>query len=400
MDYAQYLKELTSRPIPKEMAFPESEYRRRADTIRGYMDDRGLDALLVTFVPNVCYLSGYQAFAADLYAGMLLPREGAPVLQVVELEIPGALLSGWIDDVRGIKWTDPDAVTTALAGLVKERRLDGKRIGVETRRSGLNVDVYEGLKRALPSATFVDASDLVVRARLIKSAGELDHMRTAARITKAGIAAALKAIRPGVTENDIASAGFQTLVKEGSEYFSSQPIVAGAHRTGWVHSSFKRTPIQPGETVILEFGAAYHRYTGAIMHTAAVGEPSAPVQRLVKASQETLDILFQTVKPGRTADEVAREAGAALKDIGAEAYFTGMYGYSIGLGFPPTWREGITYVANGIDQPLRPGMTFHSPISLRIPGKVGIGFSETWVVTETGCELLTEHDRTLTVVPA
>jgi Xaa-Pro aminopeptidase len=400
MDYAQYLKELTSRPIPKEMAFPESEYRRRADTVRGYMADRGLDALLVTFVPNVCYLSGYQAFAADLYAGMLLPLEGAPVLQVVELEIPGALLSGWVEDVRGIKWTDPDAVTPALAGLVKERRLDGKRIGIEPRRSGLSMDVFEGLKRALPGATFLEASDLVVRSRLIKSAGELDHMRTAARITKAGIAAALKAIRPGVTENDIASAGFQTLVKEGSEYFSSQPIVAGAHRTGWVHASFKRTPIQAGQTVILEFGAAYHRYTGAIMHTAAVGEPSAPVQRLVKASQETLDVLFQAVKPGRTADEVAREAGAALKDIGAEAYFTGMYGYSIGLGFPPTWREGITYVAEGINQPLRPGMTFHSPISLRLPGKVGVGFSETWAVTETGCELLTEHDRTLTVVPA
>ena len=308
MDYAQYLKELTSRPIPREMAFPESEYRRRVDTVRGYMEERGLDALLVTFVPNVCYLSGYQAFAADLYAGMLLPREGVPVLQVVELEIPGALLSGWVEDVRGVRWTDPDAVTTALAGLVKERRLDGKRIGVETRRSGLSVDVYEGLKGALPSATFVDASDLVVRARLIKSAGELDHMRNAARITK-GIAAALKAIRPGVTENDIASAGFQELVKEGSEYFSSQPIVAGAHRTGWVHASFKRTPIGAGQTVILEFGAAYHRYTGAIMHTAAVGEPSTAVQRLAKASQETLNVLFQTVKPGRTADEVAREAG-------------------------------------------------------------------------------------------
>jgi Xaa-Pro aminopeptidase len=152
--------------------------------------------------------------------------------------------------------------------------------------------------------------------------------------------------------------------------------------------------------VILEFGAAYHRYTGAIMHTAAVGEPSTAVRRLAKASQETLNVLFETVKPGRTADEVAREAGAALKDVGAEAYFTGMYGYSIGLGFPPTWREGITYVAEGIDQPLRPGMTFHSPISLRLPGKVGVGFSETWVVTEAGCELLTEHDRTLTVVPA
>jgi Xaa-Pro aminopeptidase len=74
MDYTQCLKELTSQPIPKEMAFPESEYRRRADKVRTFMDEKGLNALLVSFIPDVCYMTGYQAFAADLYACMVLPR--------------------------------------------------------------------------------------------------------------------------------------------------------------------------------------------------------------------------------------------------------------------------------------------------------------------------------------
>jgi Xaa-Pro dipeptidase len=370
MDYTRYLEELTSKPIPKEMAFAESEYHRRRDKVRAFMDEPALDALLVSFIPDVCYMSGYQAFAADLYACMVLPREGEPSLQVAELEIPGALLSGWVTDVRGVKWIDPDAVAVELSGLLKERGLDGKRIGVETKRSGLTIDVYEKLKRALPGATLVDASDLVARSRLIKSPAELEHMRTAARITREGIEAAVKVVRPGVTENDIASVGYQTMVKEGSEYFSSQPIVAGAHRSGWVHASFKRTPLRAGHTVILEFGAAYQRYTSAIMHTVSVGEPSPAIDRLVRASTETLDLLLQTVKPGRTAHDVAREVGAGLRDISADAYWTGMYGYSIGIGFPPTWREMITYIAEGIDQPLEPGMTFHSPISLRLPGTV------------------------------
>src|SRR2546426_3706297 len=143
MDYNQYLKELLSRPIPKEMAFAESEYGRRVDRVRTSMDADGLDVLLVTFIPDVCYMSGYQAFAADLYACMVLPREGEPSLQVAELEIPGALLSGWVTDVRGVKWIDPDAVGAELSGLLRERGLDGKRIGVETRRSGLTIDAYE-----------------------------------------------------------------------------------------------------------------------------------------------------------------------------------------------------------------------------------------------------------------
>ena len=58
MDYKQYLEQLTSKPVPKEMAFSESEYRQRVDRVRGAMDEKGLDILLVTFVPNICYMSG------------------------------------------------------------------------------------------------------------------------------------------------------------------------------------------------------------------------------------------------------------------------------------------------------------------------------------------------------
>jgi Xaa-Pro aminopeptidase len=206
-------------------------------------------------------------------------------------------------------------------------------------------------------------------------------------------------VRAGATENDVAAVGFEALVREGSEYFSTQPIVAGAHRSGWVHTSFKRTPIRPGHTVILEFGAVYHRYASAIMHTAVVGPPSPAVDRLAKASNETLELLFQTVRPGRTAHDVAREVGARLKEVSDEVYTSGVFGYAIGLGFPPTWREGLTYIVEGRDEVLKPGMTFHSPISLRLPGTAGVGFSETWAVTETGCEVLTQHDRMLTVVP-
>lgn len=136
------------------------------------------------------------------------------------------------------------------------------------------------------------------------------------------------------------------------------------------------------------------------MHTVAVGKPSRDVERLVKASNDTLNLIQQAVKPGRTAHEVAIEVKKGLDDVREEAYSTGMFGYSVGLSFPPTWREGTFMIAEGLHQPFRPGMTFLSPITLRLPGTVGIGFTETLAVTETGCELLTARDRTLAVAPA
>jgi Xaa-Pro aminopeptidase len=400
MNFTQYLAELTSRPIPKELAFPETEYRRRVEKVRGSMAERGLDALLVTEVPNICYLSGYETFVPNNFACLILPGDGEPTLQVPEFEIPGALLSGWVRDVRATRFNDPDAALREFTGALQERRLDGKRIGLEIKLPGLGIELYEGVKQTLPRASFEDASDLVFAARLVKSPAELAHMCKAAQIVKTAIAASVEAVRPGVTENDIASVAYAALTKEGSEYFSCQPCVMGGHRTGWIHTSQKRTRIQPGDTVMMELGAFVHRYMSAVMHTVAVGAPSRAVQRLVKASLETLNLIEQAVKPGRTAHEVACEAKQALRDVSNEAYSTGMFGYSVGLSFPPTWREGTFMIAEGVHQPFVPGMTFLSPITLRLPGTVGIGFTDTFAVSETGCELLTARDRALVVAPA
>jgi Xaa-Pro dipeptidase len=400
MNFKQYLEALTSRPIPKELAFPEAEYRRRVEKVRALMAQKGLDALLVTEVPNVCYLSGYDTFVPNNFACMVLPGSGEPTLQVAEFEIPGALLNGWVKDVRATRFNDADAVVKEFTGLLGDHKLDGKRIGLETRLPGLNIDVYEGLKQALPRATFVDASDLVFGARLVKSAAELSYMRKAADIVRKSIRATVQAVRPGVSENDIASVGYASLAKEGSEFFSCQPCVVGAHRTGWIHTSQRGTRIQAGDTVMMELGAFVRRYVAAVMHTVVVGEPSRGVERLVKASDQTLTLIAETVKPGRTAHEVASIVKKGLADVSGEAYSTGMFGYAVGLSFPPTWREGRFMIAEGVHEPMVPGMTFLSPITLRLPGVLGIGFTETLAVTETGCEVLTARDRTLTVVAA
>jgi Xaa-Pro aminopeptidase len=400
MNFKQYLDALTSRPIPKDLAFPEEEYRRRVAKVRSLMAERGLDALLVTEVPNVCYLSGYDTFVPNNFACLTLAADGEPTLQVAEFEIPGALLNSWVKDVRATRFNDPDAVVKEFSGILQEHKLDGKRIGLETRLPGINIDVYEGLKKALPRANFVDASDLVFRARLVKSPAELAYMRQAAEIAKKGIADAAKSVRAGMSDNEIASVAYATLAKEGSEYFSCQPCVVVGHRTGWIHTSQRRSRVKAGETVMMEVGAFVRRYVGAIMHTVVVGQPSRDVERLVKASDDTLKLIAATVKPGRTAHEVATEVKKGLDGVAKEAYSTGMFGYAVGLSFPPTWREGRFMIAEGVHEPMVPNMTFLSPITLRLPGILGIGYTETLAVTETGCEVLTAHDRTLTVAPA
>jgi Xaa-Pro dipeptidase len=400
MNFSKYLEVLKSAPIPKELAFDPSEYRSRLASIRKEMAARELDALLVTDTPNVCYLSGYETFVPNNFAGLVITDSDDPTLQVAEFEIPGALLNGWLRDVRATRFNDSDAIATTFVGILKEKSLDGKRVGIEMRLPGYSIFIYEAMKAALPAAQFIDASDLVFKTRLVKSPAELKHMRKAAELARRAMRVTLDSIRNGQTENEIASVAYEDLAKHGSEYFSCQPCVSAAHRNGWIHTSQRGLKIKAGDTVMIELGAFINRYVGAVMHTAVVGEPSRDVVRLANASDQTLTMVRDAVRPGRTAHEVALEVKEGLREVSDEAYSTGMFGYSVGLSFPPTWREGKFMIAESVHEPLVAGMAFLTPITLRLPGKLGVGFTDVFAVTETGCEVLTARERSLHVVAA
>lgn len=129
-----------------------------------------------------------------------------------------------------------------------------------------------------------------------------------------------------------------------------------------------------------------------------MGRPSDRLRRLADAALATLALLYENVRAGRTADEVARAAAKGLRDVDPEVYLSEYHAYPVGLGFPPEWSEHSVWIVEGSEEMLRPGMTFHGVRSLRVPGLMAAGFSETIAVTETGCEILTPHRRELAVV--
>jgi Xaa-Pro dipeptidase len=403
MQGVDYLKELTKGPPPKELAFSVAEYQARVATVRSRMEAAGLDLLLVTFPPNLCYLAGYNTFSVDRHACLLVPRQGELKIQVSAMEIPAVLLTGWIENIETYDWNGRDGIPERLAFLVREQGLERGRIGMELKAPSLPVQLYQELRRALPDARFEDASEFVFALRLIKSPTELEYMRQAAKLTAAGLRASYRAIAPGNTDNDVARAGYDAMVGLGSEFLSVEPIVTSGRRSGWAHTTFKRTLLKVGDVVFLEYGACYQRYTAPMMRTVAIGEPSPGVRRVANAAKATVELIIENVRPGRTADEVARAAKKGHAALGSEIYFQEVYGEATGLSFPPTFvegSEGPALIAEGIDQILQPGMTFHLPIAMRVPGEFCVGLSETIAVTEAGCEVLTEKARDLVVVHA
>ena len=211
------------------------------------------------------------------------------------------------------------------------------------------------------------------------------------------MAAAIDAAREGATDNDMAAAASEALVAAGSEYMCLSPVVTSGRRSGILHSTHKRNRLEAGDVVLLEMGGCIHRYSAPTMRTVFIGEPPAEARRMAEACLTALGNILSAIRAGATADEIAQVGWESFLPAGDGFVFHGNFGYAIGAGFPPTWADDTGAIMSGIDTVLRPGMVFHHPVALRRMGRYGTAFSETTVVTEDGCEILTNSPREIVV---
>lgn len=130
------------------------------------------------------------------------------------------------------------------------------------------------------------------------------------------------------------------------------------HRSGIIHATYKRHVVKPGDPIIIELGAVYQRYTAPLYGTAVIGRPSDRLRWLADAALATLTLLYENVRAGRTADEVARAAAKGLARVDPEVYLSEYHAYPVGLGFPPEWSEDSVWIVEGSAEVLQPGMTF------------------------------------------
>ncbi len=384
-----------------EIAFPRAEYDARLKKVRETMNERGLDLLLVTFVNNACYLTGYQTPLANWYVCIAVPLEGDMVAHVLDLELMNLYLHGWTTaPAYSLSWWDEELAADELADIVKEHGWAEKRIGLEMHRDGCSAHFARTLEEQLPGARFEDASHVVLDARVIKSPAELECMRKAARLSDIGIMAALNEVREGKTDGDAVAAAYDAMSRAGSEYLTIQPLPYSGESQRLAHLGAKRRVMKPGDVFSMEMTGVYQRYSAPIYRTASFGPPSDDVLRLLETANATLEKQFELALPGTPAKEVATELKAlAASMLGDLVKPRELYAYAVGIGFPPDWVEHSTYIAENIDRPLEAGMTFHSPHGFRVFDKgLGASFSESWVVTEKGGERLTQAPRELVVV--
>lgn len=378
------------------LVFTLTEYERRLSELRERMADRKLDAMLVHGPENITYLTGYQTTGYYYMQCIVVPLESEPFMVTRLLEDTSVVTRTWVE--HSFPYADTEDAMGKLVVVLKERGLSHARLGYEKNAYFLRAFEQEALREGLPDAQLVDASGLVEKGRVRKSKEEIELMRRVALVTEAGMKAGLSAIRPGVSENEIAAELHRAMFAAGGEYPACSPFVASGPRCSIGHATWEGRVVRPTEYVFLESAGCIQRYHTAMMRTAFVGELTEKAREAEAILDSAVIEAMKAMKPGAEPHEVDRITREIIGGNSFGATQTTRAGYSIGIAYAPDWGEGAILSIQGEERrPLEQNMVFHLIPWIQIPGEAGIGLSETVVVTPEGGKSLFSMPRKITV---
>jgi len=382
----------------KLLTFKVEEFKNRIDRVRSRMEKKKIDLMLINTPENIFYLTGHHSPGYYMYMCLLLPIDGDIKLILRQGELGNARTYSWLPEDQLIDYDDTEDPTELTVKTI--RKMNKGNIGIELDSWFLKTSDYFKIKEKLDNYKIIDASGLVEQERIIKSSQEIEYIKEAALMASKAMEKAVEGVKAGANDNEIAAEIFSSLCKSGCEYLGTEPFVAAGPRAGTMHSSWAGREISQGDSVLLEIAGCKNRYHGALMRTVCVGYASKKAKYWSQVCIEALNAAIEKIKPGVTSGEVDEACRGVIEKAGLYENFRKRTGYSIGIAFAPDWGEGhIMSLKKNDSRLLKPGMVFHMPPALREYGELGVGFSETVLVVENGCEVLTESKRKLIVNP-
>ena len=385
------------------MSFSKAEYRDRLKKVQKSMQDKGIELLISQDTANMNYLTGYDAWSF-YYAQCVLVHVNAeePICFVRAQDAGGAYIKTYLQDENIIKYDEkyihtwPSHPYDYLVEIIKQKKWDKLKIGLEMDSHYFTAYCYEKIKSGLPNAKLKDSERLVNWVRLIKSNAEIKLMKSAAQISEKGMKTAIESINPGVRQCDAVAEIQKTLfngtTEFGGEYSSIATLLPTGKGTSASHLTATQDKFVSGEATIIELSGTYKRYHAPMARTVLLGKPNQKKIDAMKATNEALEAGISVTKPGNTANDVAQKFWSVLDKYNIKK--ESRTGYSIGIGYPPDWGEHTLNISKHDKTILQPNVTFHM-IAVMQFGDWGVEASEAIRVTENGSELFCNMSKEL-----
>ena len=356
-----------------------TEHSIRTQELQKLIRKSALDALLITSPADWYYLTGFSGEAGLVIAD----RRGLTLLTDGRFKVQAA------QELRGV------AVVEQKEGLFRTcgellRTAHRKRVGFDANQ--LTVGQSQLLKKAAGHETrFSAVTGMVQSLRSRKDAGELAQMRRAAVLASEVLESAIKLLRPGVREFEIAAEIEYRMRKGGASGMAFESIVAFGARAALPHARPTAKRLRKNELVVLDLGAILGKYCSDITRTVYVGKAPARVRLWYQAVKEAQMAAIGAVKPGRSCGEVDAAARDVLASYRLDQYFVHSTGHGLGLEVheePRLSKGQKTQLASGNVVTVEPGVYFAGVGGIRIEDDVAVHEGRNEVLTRASRDFI------------
>lgn len=353
----------------------------RIEQLRSQLVARELDAILVTHLPHVRYLSGFSGSAGLL----LVTRTDAAF--VTDFRYQDQIAAELAPGVHGI-------IDRAPFDRLKSEGLLTEGMSVGIQESYVSVATFDVLKKKLKRLRFEKTGELMQSLVMVKTDAEIASIRKAANIAGKVYAEILEIVQPGMRESDVAAEISYRGRCHGAEADAFEIIVASGPRGALPHGRASVKKIRRGELVTLDFGFRYNGLNSDMTRTFAVGSPTAEARNIYEIVLRSESLGVAAARAGMSAkalDDVCRD------EIIAAGYGE-RFGHSTGHGLGIEVHEAPYVSVKGDAQILAANMVVTIEPGIYLPGRLGVRIEDDVVIGEGRSKSLTTAPKELIIV--
>jgi len=374
----------------------------KLDRVRTLMAAEGLDTLVVRTPDNVSYLTNYGPMKG--YDIAVVPLEGEPTLFVMEPQWEEAQATAWTADVRPFPFYDPDdprppalrAQDRCLA-LLRERG-GGGRVGLEHSQGTQAADRMVGEPTVFWAGWFngfgavsdevVDGAPLLARARMIKTAQEIERLRLANELATLAMEHVREQIRPGMRESEV-GAMFEGHVHALGTGYQGKVALARAFTLVWSGPGIRTftatgdRPVLDDEPTLLEIWVCADGYWSDLTKNACPGTLRPQYGELLDGLLGVYREAIAHVRPGASLAELDTQVRDGIAALG----YPGQPSHPICHGVGARAHEP-PFAHRALPAAIEEGMVLAIEPAAYWPGGGGLRLEDNFLVTATGCEQL------------
>lgn len=407
-----------------ERFFDDAEYQRRRAEVRDAMSRRGLDACLIASPENIYYLTGLDHMGYFAYQTLIFPQRGQPILITRAME--QATVHDQVPDVKHVGYSDgtepdprpdeewlmttaglptreyrrrptqvPSAGVRATVAALRDSGLVRGVLGIDLRSTFFPYVIAEGIMAATADAQWEDLGTLVDDCRIVQSPAELALTREAAEISESMMLSAIAAAGRGINSREVMAAVYDAMFRRGGTYPGFVPLVRTSRTLQHEHGTWANDVLKHGDLLFLEMAGCVRRYHAPMGRLVFIRRAPRRAERINAICREAMQTAADTIRPGVLAGDVYEQWQQQLDRNRLSHYSRHHCGYSVGIGYPPSWSgSGVPVgLRRHSEMRLREGMVFHLMSWLLGSGLGDAFLSDTVVVTAAGCEFLTNVER-------